>query len=216
MVDNPARWAEDPTGVFTHRFWDGAAWTDRVAIDGREARSPLDAPRDEAERVAARLRPAPPPPGAAQPPPPPAPAPPPPGPSWPAAPHAAQTTVAAPVLIGGRPVTSIGRRLGAWLLDGVLVLVTCGIGWLVWAAVTAADGQTPAKKLLGMQVVDTRSGRPLDWATYVLWRGGLGFIGGLILGTIVIGVFVYLMPLFNDRHQHFYGIMSNSAVVDVQ
>ncbi len=216
-MENPARWAEDPTGVFTHRYWDGSGWTDRVAIDGREARSAPDAPRTEAERVAAQLRRPPPPPGAG-----PAPPPPPTAASVPAAPGppapvatSNNLTQVGPVFIGTRRVSSIGRRLGAWVLDGVLVLVTCGIGWLVWGAISAAKAQTPGKQLLGLQVVDTRTGRPLDWATYVLWRGGIGFVGGLILGTIVVGVFAYLMPLFNDRNQHFYGLLTNSAVVDV-
>jgi uncharacterized RDD family membrane protein YckC len=33
--ENPARWADDPLGRHQYRYWDGAAWTEHVADDGR-------------------------------------------------------------------------------------------------------------------------------------------------------------------------------------
>ncbi len=59
---------------------------------------------------------------------------------------------AAPNLNGLPPgvmITSPGARLGAFLLEFVLLIVTLGIGWLIWAAITAGNGQTPAEKVLG-------------------------------------------------------------------
>ena len=37
-------------------------------------------------------------------------------------------------------------RLGAYLLEQLLFLVTLGIGWIIWALTLGGKGQTPAKK----------------------------------------------------------------------
>jgi hypothetical protein len=37
----PANWYADPLGRFTHRYWDGLAWTEHVAIDGQQSVDPL-------------------------------------------------------------------------------------------------------------------------------------------------------------------------------
>lgn len=204
-----ARWAADPTGVFTHRYWDGTVWTDQVAIDGRTATSPVDATPEAAAQVAASLRPVPPPPGALAPPPPP--------PAVGAHMHARSISAGADsnVVIAGRPVSSLGRRFLAYVLDFVLVFATCGIGWVIWAIVTATEAQTRAKRLMQMQCVNTTTGRPLDWATFVLLRGGVGLVGGFIAGVTIVGYLVYLLPFFNDKNQHFYGMMTDSTYVDL-
>lgn len=53
-----------------------------------------------------------------------------------------------------------GRRFGAFLLDGLLAIVTCGIGWLIWSIVLWQQSTTPAKKILGMKIVDSKTGAP--------------------------------------------------------
>lgn len=58
----------------------------------------------------------------------------------------------------GVTVSSAGKRLIAHLLESGLVLVTCGIGWLVWACFTFGNGQTPAKQLMGMRTVNLQTG----------------------------------------------------------
>ncbi|MFM9083389.1 MAG: RDD family protein, partial [Actinomycetota bacterium] len=60
----------------------------------------------------------------------------------------------APVPVGN------GRRFGAFVLEGVLTIVTCGIGWLIWAIVLWQQSTTPAKKMLGMKIVDAKTGAP--------------------------------------------------------
>ena len=41
-----------------------------------------------------------------------------------------------------------GVRLGALVLDVLLAIVTCGIGWLIWSIVLWQQSTSPAKKLL--------------------------------------------------------------------
>ena len=55
---------------------------------------------------------------------------------------------------------SHGRRLGAFLLDGVLTILTCGIGWLIWSIVLWQQSTSPAKKMLKIRIVDAKTGAP--------------------------------------------------------
>lgn len=40
----PAGWFPDPTHRFTHRYWDGAQWTEHVARNGIRSRDPITGP----------------------------------------------------------------------------------------------------------------------------------------------------------------------------
>ncbi len=133
--------------------------------------------------------PAPPPPGAAAPPPP--------------------STVGSP----HGEVAGVGIRFASYLLDGLLMVVTLYIGWLIWAAITAGEGRTPGKKLLGLTVIDQATGQPITWAKYVFLRGILfwGFIAPLAF-TFTLGVLA-LMPLWDKRNQTIVDKMSNCTVV---
>ncbi|MFM8380711.1 MAG: hypothetical protein ACKOA6_01785, partial [Actinomycetota bacterium] len=61
-------------------------------------------------------------------------------------------------------IASPWLRLAAYLLEAVLQTVTLGIGWLIWAAIVAGNGQTPAKQLLRMRVVGASEPRPVGFA----------------------------------------------------
>ncbi len=50
-------------------------------------------------------------------------------------------------------LASQGRRLAGAVLDGLLFVLTLGIGWVIWYLFTARGGQSPAKRLLGMRVI---------------------------------------------------------------
>src|SRR6476659_3326284 len=61
-----------------------------------------------------------------------------------------------PGKLAGLPETvhlsSAWRRLGGYLLEGVLFVVTLIVGWLIWSIIVWGRGETPAKQLLGMRV----------------------------------------------------------------
>lgn len=44
-------WHPDPSGRWQVRWWDGSAWTDRVATAGRQASDPLPDPQQTADLV---------------------------------------------------------------------------------------------------------------------------------------------------------------------
>ena len=81
-----------------------------------------------------------------------------------------------------------GRRLGGYVLDIVLFVVTLGIGWLIWLLVVGGRGQNPAKQLLGIHVVCGDGNRAglgwmllreivLKWALFSVLSAVLGLAG---------------------------------------
>lgn len=53
-----------------------------------------------------------------------------------------------------------GKRFLAYLLDTLLAIVTCFIGWFIWSIVLWQQSTSPAKKMLGLRVVDSTTGAP--------------------------------------------------------
>ena len=74
---------------------------------------------------------------------------------------------------------SFQHRLGAIVLDATLMVITLGIGWLIWSFIVWGEGQTPAKKILKLRTVNFTNGRPATW-------GHMGIREGLIPITVSI------------------------------
>lgn len=81
----------------------------------------------------------------------------------------------------GVRAATIARRMGAYILDMVLVFLTLFIGYLVWALIAFQWGQTPGKQLLGIRSVRV-DGRPLDW--------GATFIREAVVKWLLFGILV--------------------------
>jgi uncharacterized RDD family membrane protein YckC len=74
---------------------------------------------------------------------------------------------------------SFQHRLGAIVLDATLMVITLGIGWLIWSFIVWSEGQTPAKKILKLRTINFTNGRPATW-------GHMGIREGLIPITVSI------------------------------
>ncbi|MEY2471599.1 MAG: hypothetical protein QOK28_928 [Actinomycetota bacterium] len=129
----------------------------------------------------------------------------------------ASTIVGTLVTPNGLPLTSVGKRLGGYLLDGILAVVTLGIGWVIWACFTFGKGQTPAKQLLNTRVVKPDTGRALGWGEMfvreVVYRG----IVAPLLSFVTLGVMGLVGPLLilgGDRRQTLWDRMAGTVVVD--
>jgi uncharacterized RDD family membrane protein YckC len=205
----PLGWYPDPSRRHELRFWDGSAWTAHVANRGVVG-------VDDPNRPAAPPVPAPPPPGYGSAPsgysqgptgyqpapqyspvPPWATAqatipPPPPGATW------SPSSVPQPYAPAwAPPLSSLGQRFGAYLLDALLSLVTLGIGWLIWCCFTFSKGQTPAKSIMDMRVVKQDTGIAATWGEMFLRNvvivGALGLVGFFLFGipTIVAACMIF-------------------------
>ena len=77
-----------------------------------------------------------------------------------------------------------GTRLWATILDGLLFIVTCGIGWLIWDIVLWQQSTSPAKKMLNLKIVDIKTGAPASMQQMLLRE----VLGKIILSTVTSGV----------------------------
>jgi len=103
-------------------------------------------------------------------------------------------------------------RLGANLLESLLVMVTLGIGWIIWAAIIGGTGQTPAKKIIGHRVIVADTMRPAGLGR-MFWMRGLvaGFVAGLAI-TLTLGILLF-MPFWDRRNQNVWDKVSSCYVV---
>lgn len=108
-------------------------------------------------------------------------------------------------------LSSSMKRLGAHLLDGLLCLVTCVVGWLVWSLIVYANGQTPAKQLMGMRVVAVTAGVRAGWGRMFVREHLAKFLIGLFLGWLVLP---YFWLLWDRNRQELWDKMLDTLVVD--
>lgn len=111
-------------------------------------------------------------------------------------------------------LSSAWRRLGGYLLEGLLILLTLIIGWLVWSIIVWGRGQTPAKQLLGMRVLSretltsARRGRMFAREIPCKW------IIELFASITVVGVVVYFWLLWDKERQELWDKMVETIVVN--
>jgi len=103
------------------------------------------------------------------------------------------------------------KRLGAHLLDGLLCVVTCVIGWLIWSLIVYVNGQTPAKQLLGMRVVNMTAGVRAGWGRMLVREHLVKPLIGIFLGWLVIP---YFWLLWDKNRQELWDKMLDTVVVD--
>jgi hypothetical protein len=90
------------------------------------------------------------------------------------------------------------------LLDLALFSVTLGIGWLVWLAVAARRGQTPAKQILGLYIHDHETGAVASvsqvWRRDLLWKVVAPALIIAVAGIVafVLGPFFAFIPLIAE------------------
>ena len=116
------------------------------------------------------------------------------------------------ILPPGVSVANPWTRLGSYILEGILVIITLGIGWLIWAAMTAGLGQTPAKRVLKLRVIEASTLRPVGFAKMFWVRGILAGIVAQIAILCTLGVLLF-MPFWDKRKQNLWDKVSSTYVV---
>ncbi len=84
-------------------------------------------------------------------------------------------------------LASRGQRLAGHTLEVVLFALTLGVGWAFWFASTGRSGQTPAKRLLGMRVVDGE-GRPASLRRMVVRDVLLKVVAFVLLDVLLLSM----------------------------
>ena len=117
---------------------------------------------------------------------------------------------------GGLPqgvgLAGVGSRLGAALLDSLLLSVTFGIGWLIWAAIISGKGQTPGKQLLKLRIVDATTAQPIGFGRMFFMRGLVAGLVASIAIPFTIGILLF-MPFWDKRNQTLWDKVSGTIVV---
>jgi uncharacterized RDD family membrane protein YckC len=96
-------------------------------------------------------------------------------------------------------------------LEIVLVVATLAIGWLVWAALVARAGQTPAKQLLHLRVIATDSLQPVGFGRMFWMRGVVGYLLYFVVAATLY--ILALMPFWDKRNQNVWDKVSDTYVV---
>lgn len=113
----------------------------------------------------------------------------------------------------GIQLSSPGRRLGGYLLDGLLAIVTLWIGWIIWLLIVMKDGQTPAKQLLGMRTVSLETHWKAGWGTTAL-REVIRIVVGYILGYTVIGLVLFFWLLWDKDNRQLWDLAAGTVIVN--
>jgi uncharacterized RDD family membrane protein YckC len=111
-------------------------------------------------------------------------------------------------------LSSAWRRLGAFLLDVVLAVVTVGIGWVIWSLIIWSRGQSPGKQLLKMRVIRTGNLTSARWGRMAfreLSKFVIRFVAGLLF---VLGFVVDLWLLWDGERQELWDKTAGTLVVD--
>ena len=88
------------------------------------------------------------------------------------------------------PKASLQHRFGQLVLEFVLIIVTLGIGYLIWLLIVLGQGQTPGKQILKLRVYDATTGKPAKWGHMFIRELGIymALAFGLYALVIVLGI----------------------------
>ena len=108
-------------------------------------------------------------------------------------------------------LTPKGKRFGAALLEGLLVVVTLFIGWFIWWIILWKQGQTPAKSLLRMRVYKLDAGRAANTGEMAMRElVGKWLLSFIPLWQLIAGAFV----LFDERQQALWDKIAGTVVIE--
>jgi uncharacterized RDD family membrane protein YckC len=117
----------------------------------------------------------------------------------------------------GVVVSSVGKRLGGYALELVLVIVTLFVGWLIWSLVVWGNSTSPSKQLLKMKVVKKDSGLRASYGTMALRElVGKWLIVSIVIGSLcgIAALILDFMLLWDKDRQELWDKIAGTIVVD--
>ena len=98
----------------------------------------------------------------------------------------------------GTQLANPGRRIGAFFLAIPLIIVTLGIGYVIWGLIAWGNGQTPTLQVLGMRCFRPETNRVAGFWWMAL-RETIGRIADSILGIFTEATSFIFMLTRHDR-----------------
>jgi len=108
------------------------------------------------------------------------------------------------------------RFWGDYLLEGVLFVVTLGLGWIIWFIFTSKTGQTPAKRLLNTYAINIETGRNIgrgdSWLREVVVKWlAIGIANGFTSG--LFGLLDMIWLFFDKDRQTLHDKVLKQVIV---
>jgi uncharacterized RDD family membrane protein YckC len=129
---------------------------------------------------------------------------------------------------GSEEVTFTRRFFGDNWLEGLLQALTLYIGWLVWFAIVAPRGQTPAKQLLHVRIHNYKTGEIASagqvWMRDVVVKLliPIAFAAVIVIATrnanlfnVVFALYIFAVGialLVNDERRAFWDLLAGTVV----
>jgi uncharacterized RDD family membrane protein YckC len=113
------------------------------------------------------------------------------------------------------PLASAGARLGSYLLETILAIVTLGIGWLIWSFIVWGKGTTPGHQILKQYIVNEATGKTFSWGRMAVRELLVKQLLCGILAMFTVGVFFLVDSLMvtRDDRKSIHDRISGSLVV---
>lgn len=109
----------------------------------------------------------------------------------------------------GAELASVGRRIGGYFMELLLMIVTLGIGYFIWLLVVWARGQTPGKQVLGMYCYRPSTSSTASWG-YMLLR----WFGQVLESFVPLGfVVTSIMMIVSDEHKALHDHIAGTVVL---
>ena len=111
----------------------------------------------------------------------------------------------------GTQLANVGRRIGAWFLTIPLIIVTLGLGYIVWGLIVWGNGQTPALQVLGM-----RCWRPETNRVPGFWFMALREIPGRIIDHLLNFITLitsFVLFLAGKEHKALHDYIAGTVVL---
>ena len=113
------------------------------------------------------------------------------------------------LLPNGTELASIGRRIGAYFLAIPLLIVTLGIGYIIWGLMLWGSGRSPALSVLGMRVWKQNDQRAATFGTMALRN----IVGGIIEGISIIGLISFIMMCASKERRPRHDLIGGTIVL---
>jgi uncharacterized RDD family membrane protein YckC len=111
----------------------------------------------------------------------------------------------------GVELAPVGRRIGAYFLSFVLLIVTLVIGYVIWGLIIWGQGQTPALQVLGMRCWRPETGRVAGWG----WMALREIVGRFIEGVLFpfTAIVSLILMVSGKEHKCLHDLVAGTVVL---
>ena len=111
----------------------------------------------------------------------------------------------------GTVLANPGRRIGAYFLAFPLIIITLGIGYLIWGLIVWANGQTPALQVLGMRCYRPEDNRVAGFG----WMALREIVGGILEAIlwIITSLISFIFMLTRPDRRTLHDLVAGTVVL---